>query len=76
MRRRYTELIGWYGFGAILGAYAASNLGWLPFGGIAYQLLNLTGASALLIDAWPDRNWQVVALNAVWALVAIIAVVQ
>jgi hypothetical protein len=74
--RRLTEIIGWYGFAAILGAYTASNLGWLAFGSSAYQFLNLTGAAALLIDAWPDRNWQVIVLNGIWALVAIIAVVQ
>jgi hypothetical protein len=72
-QRSITEIIGWYGFAAILGAYAASNLGWMAFGSVPYQLLNLTGAVALFIDAWPDRNWQVVALNSVWAAVAIIS---
>lgn len=75
-QRSVTEFIGWYGFAAILGAYAASNLGWLMFAGSAYQMLNLTGATALLIDAWPDRNWQVVALNTIWAAVAITAILR
>ncbi len=75
-RRSITELVGWYGFAAILGAYAASNLGWLAFGGLAYQLLNLTGAIALLIDAWSDRNWQVIALNTVWVIVAVTAILR
>lgn len=70
-RRSITELIGWYGFAAILGAYAASNLGWLAIGSGVYRALNLTGALALIIDAWPDRNWQIVVLNTVWACVAI-----
>jgi hypothetical protein len=74
--RNSTELIGWYGFAAILGAYAASNLGWLPFGGSTYQVLNLTGAAALVIDSWPDRNWQIIALNLIWASVAIVAIVH
>lgn len=73
-RRILTEIIGWYGFGAILGAYAMTNIGWLGIDSVAYRALNLTGALALIIDAWPDRNWQVVALNAVWATIAIIAI--
>ena len=75
-RRTITELIGWYGFAAILGTYAASNLGWMGVGSPSYRLLNFTGALAFLIDAWPDRNWQVIALNSVWAAIAIIAMIQ
>lgn len=75
-RRTLTEGIGWYGFGAILCAYGASNLGFLEISSMPYTLLNLTGAIALILDSWPDRNWQVIALNTIWAFIAIIAVLQ
>ena len=72
--RRITELAGWYGVLTILGAYAASNLGALALGSLTYKLLNLTGATALIADSWPDRNWQVIALNGVWIVIALIAI--
>ena len=75
-RRAFTEVIGWYGFAAILGAYAASILGVLVVASPAYRLLNLTGALALVIDSWPDRNWQIIVLNAIWAGVAVIALIR
>ncbi len=74
--RKYTEAAGWYGVAAILSAYVGSNFGLISTSALAYTLLNLSGALALIADSWPDRNWQVIALNAVWASVAIIAVVH
>ena len=41
-----------------------------------YKALNLTGALALIADSWPDRNWQVIALNAIWVVIAVIAMIQ
>lgn len=76
MRRSVTEVLGWYGLCAVAGAYAASNLGFLEFGGIAYLLLNLTGALALLTDTWPDRNWQTILLNGFWAAVALLSIIR
>jgi hypothetical protein len=75
-RRTLTEAVGWYGLAAILGAYAASSFGVLAAGSALYRLLNLTGALALIIDSWPDRNWQVIVLNAAWASIAIVALIR
>ena len=71
-----TETLGWYGVLAILGAYGASNLGFIAFSSLLYKALNLTGALALIADSWPDRNWQVIALNAIWVVIALIAMIQ
>ncbi len=75
-RRRYTEAVGWYGVAAILSAYAAINFDIFTVDSLLYPLLNLTGAVALIVDSWPDRDWQEIALNAVWATVAVVAVVH
>ena len=75
-RRTVTELVGWYGFVAILGAYAAVNLGYLAVHAGLYQFLNVTGAAAFIVDSWPDRNWQVVALNIIWIGIAVIALTR
>lgn len=72
-RRSLTEWLGWYGLIAILSAYLATNAEWIALDSLTYRILNLTGAIALIADSWPDRNWQIVVLNAVWAAIAVIA---
>ena len=66
---------GWYGVAAILGAYALLNFGTLEAKSIIYQLLNLTGAVGVGIDALNDKDWQPVVLNLVWAVVAIVSII-
>lgn len=70
------ELAGWYGTAAILGAYAANNFGWLATGDPAYQLLNLTGALGVAWICWHRRTWQPFWLEAIWAAIAIVALMR
>ncbi len=75
LRRKITETVGWYGMCAILGAYALLSLKIISPGPL-YQLLNLSGAIALIIDSWPDRNWQIIVLNSIWAAIGIYSVIS
>jgi hypothetical protein len=70
----WAELGGWYGTLAILGAYAALSFGWLERGPL-YQALNLTGAIGVGGICWYRRTWQALALEAVWALIALAALI-
>ncbi len=69
-------LIGWYGVLAILIAYGLVSFGLVAVKSFAYQLLNLTGAIGLIIEAASKKDVQPVALNVVWAIVALVAVIQ
>ena len=71
MKRKIINIFGWYGVAAILGAYALLNFGILEARSIIYQLLNLTGAIGVGVDALNDKDWQPVVLNLVWAVIAI-----
>ncbi|MBI5370358.1 hypothetical protein HZA85_04195 [Candidatus Uhrbacteria bacterium] len=73
---RLAEILGWYGVAAVLVAYAAISLGWLSREHTFYHILNATGGAGILIDAWFDRNYQPVVLNAIWVIVALIALAQ
>ncbi len=73
---RVVEWFGWVGVAAIFSAYAGLNFGWLAAEALTYQLLNLIGGLLILIDAWVDRNYQPVALNALWTLIALIAITR
>jgi hypothetical protein len=54
----------------ILAAFAAAQAGRLDVRSRTYLLPNLVGAGALAVDAWRERQWGFLLLEAVWALVA------
>ena len=75
IKNRLINIFGWYGVAAILGAYALLNFRMLEAGSIIYQLLNLTGAIGVGVDALNDKDWQPVVLNLVWAVIAIVSLI-
>jgi hypothetical protein len=60
----------------ILAAFAAAQAGRLDVRSRTYLVLNLVGATALALDAWRERQWGFLLLEAVWALVAAAGLVQ
>ncbi|MFA5130040.1 MAG: hypothetical protein WC477_03935 [Patescibacteria group bacterium] len=66
-----TELYGWIGVLCILGAYAAVNFHWLSPTSILYLSLNAFGSLGVVVDAFNQKNWQPVVLNAFWFLIAL-----
>lgn len=70
------EIVGWYGTLAILGAYALTSFGVLASTSATCQLLNLTGASGVAIVCWRKRTWQAFWLEAVWATIALVALLR
>lgn len=75
MQRHTVQEIGWCGVIAIVLAYALVNFHVLTTDSVWYQLLNLSGAIAIIIEARSKRDRQPMVLNGVWALVAIIALI-
>jgi hypothetical protein len=72
----FVEIFGWYGVAAILGAYALVSFGIIQANDVWYQLLNLSGAAGLLLVSVYKQVWQPVATNAVWMLIAFVAILQ
>jgi len=68
--------MGWYGVCAILGAYILVSFGVIVTKSYIYQLLNLTGAIGIMLEAASKKDKQPVVLNVVWALVALVAIFQ
>jgi hypothetical protein len=60
----------------ILAAFAAAQAGRLDVRSRTYLVLNVVGAGALALDAWRERQWGFLLLEAVWALVAAFGLVQ
>jgi hypothetical protein len=70
------ELAGWLGAGALLGAYVLVSSGRLAARGHVFQLINLAGATGLVINgAWHDA-WPSVGLNVVWIAVGLAALTR
>jgi len=64
------KFLGWYGVLAILVAYILLNLSFFEAKNIFYQLLNFTGALAIVFSSLRKRDYPPVVLNLIWALVA------
>jgi len=76
MKSKTISVIGWYGVLAILVAYTLVTFNVVVAKSYVYQLLNLTGAAGLVIEATSKKDVQPAALNIVWLLVAMVAIVQ
>lgn len=70
------EIVGWYGMFAIVLAYALLSFNVLAANSIPYQMLNLTGAAGIVVISFMKRAYQPAALNAIWTVIAIIALLQ
>ena len=68
----WLDVLGWYGTLAIVGAYFSLSHGLLEEG-VAYHMLNLTGALGVGAVCWWKRAWQPMSLEVVWCLIAISA---
>lgn len=70
------EIIGWYGTVAIVGAYFLNSFGKISAESKIYQMLNLTGALGIVAISTAKSAWQPAVLNAVWAVIGLIALVR
>lgn len=69
----FLQIIGWYGVFAILLAYALVSFSFLLSDSWLYQALNATGAIGIVIETYSKRDYQPALLNAVWTLIALVA---
>ena len=76
MKHKAENYIGWYGVLAILLAYLLLSLDVITAHSLAYQLLNLTGALGIIIEALSKKDMQPAVLNIVWACIAIVVLIQ
>ena len=70
------EIIGWFGMGSILIAYWLISSRRTEAKSILYQILNLIGAIGIVINAFYHRAFPPLGLNAVWAIIALWALIS
>lgn len=72
-RKNGIELFGWYGVMAIVLAYILVSFALISATSWLYQLLNLTGAIGIMVDAISKKDRQPAVLNIFWAIIALVA---
>lgn len=70
------ETIGWIGAISVLVAYCLVLLGYIEGDGIWNALLNLVGAVGIIVIAIYKKVAQSIVLNTIWAVIAIVAIVN
>lgn len=75
INRRVAEIVGWYGTGAILLAYALVSFKVISASGFTYQILNLTGAIGIVTISVLKKAKQPAVLNIFWAIIALVAII-
>jgi O-antigen ligase len=76
MTRLLIDTVGWAGAAALLLAYGLVSSGRLNGRSIRFQLLNLCGAVGLLANGIYHDAWPSAALNAVWFVIGVTALVR
>jgi phosphoglycerol transferase MdoB-like AlkP superfamily enzyme len=70
------DVVGWIGTGCILLAYILLSAGRLRGNNYSYQGLNLVGGIFLVVNTVYYGAYPSTFLNFVWAIIAIVALVQ
>ena len=70
------EIIGWLGMTLILIAYWLISSKRLEAKSIFYQMLNFLGAVGIVINGFYHKAFPSLALNTVWALIALWAIIS
>lgn len=70
------EIIGWIGTVSILFAYFLNSIQKISSESKSYQLLNLLGAVFVIANVLYHRAYPSVALNIVWAIIALSALIK
>ena len=68
------ETIGWIGTVLVLFAYLKFNFKHWRSDSLSFQWLNLIGSVGLTINSFAKHVWPSVALNALWALIAVYSI--
>ncbi|MBP1134625.1 hypothetical protein JOE31_000857 [Arthrobacter sp. PvP023] len=69
------EIAGWSGAVLILSAYLSVSMGWLK-AGKRFQVANLIGACAFIVNGAVHEAWPSVVTNIAWCLISAIAILR
>jgi len=68
------EILGWVGSVAVITAYGLNSYQKIKSDSLMFQLLNLTGATFLIINSIYKEAYPFTLINTVWLIIAIVAI--
>jgi len=69
------DIFGWIGMILVLIAYALLSTNKIK-NGMTYQILNLVASLFMAIGVFPKNAWFSFALQVIWGIIAIIAIIK
>lgn len=69
------NVLGWAGMSLVLAAYTLNALGRIKLAGWPYPVMNIAGGAGLIVNAFTNGAWPLVALNAVWIVVGAVGLI-
>jgi hypothetical protein len=69
------EIAGWSGAVLILSAYLSVSMGWMK-AGKRFQVANLIGACAFIVNGTVHEAWPSVVTNIAWCLISAVAILR
>lgn len=70
------NVAGWIGMALLIGAYALVTAGWLHGPGLTFQLMNLIGGGALMVNSAYYGAWPSAVLNLVWVAIGLVGLTR
>ncbi len=70
------DIAGWLGVVLVLGAFILTTFGLISPKDIVYGALNGLGALGIIASSYQKKDFQPIALNIVWLIVAIIGIIR
>ena len=72
----FREALGWVGAIAILLSYFLNTFNLIESASLAYLLLNGFGAAGIIIGSLDNKDFQPIALNIFWLLIALVGLIK
>lgn len=70
------NVIGWIGMALLIGAYALVTTGRIAGPSLTFQLMNLVGGAALMVNSAYYGAWPSAVLNVVWVVIGVIGLAR
>jgi hypothetical protein len=70
------NVVGWLGMALLIGAYALVTTGRILGPSLTFQLMNLFGGAALMVNSAYYGAWPSAVLNVVWVVIGVVGLVR
>ena len=70
------NVVGWIGMALLISAYVLVTVGRIAGPGLTFQLMNLVGGAALMVNSAYYGAWPSAALNLVWVVIGLVGLTR